>query len=59
MRTLERLIHGHHVAVQFGTQHPKWKEIFNLNVIKTGDGALSNSGYGLYHGQVRVVDLLQ
>jgi len=58
MRALERLIHGRHVAVQFNTQHPKWKEMFDLDVIKTGDRALSNSGYGSYNGQVRVVDLL-
>ena len=59
MRTLERLIQGRHVAVQFNTQHPKWKEMFNLNVIKTGDRALYDSGYGSHNGQVRVIDLVE
>ena len=57
MRTLERLIHGGYITDQFTTQHPRWKEIFYLDVIKAGDRAKSNSRDWVDNGQVRVVPL--
>lgn len=58
MRSLEQLVRQGQVTDQFSTRHPRWKEVFYMDVMKTANRALTNPREGSYNGQVRVVPLV-
>jgi hypothetical protein len=59
MRTLHELIKLNHIADGFNTQHPRWKEVFSMNVILAADMASADREYGYHNGQVRVVHFIR